>query len=101
MTTVDCNIAVIKKSVKGFGLVTVEKSIEKDVASRKKRKDGVLEDSAASELVLSEKAVGGSWESEASNTTESDSINMEKECLVEKTSVDYSKKNLFVESDSN
>ncbi|KAG9290846.1 hypothetical protein G9A89_010995 [Geosiphon pyriformis] len=99
--TVGCSIAVIKKSFKSFGSVNSKKDVKIDVASRKKRKDGVLKDGATSELVLFEKAVSSSWRSEASNTIESDSINIKEKCLIKKTSVNYSKKSLFIEGDSN
>ncbi|KAG9289479.1 hypothetical protein G9A89_008040 [Geosiphon pyriformis] len=66
-----------------------------------KKKSGVLKDSAANKLVLSKKAVGGSWGFEVSNTTKSDSVDIKKECLVEKTSVEYGEKSLFMEDNSN
>ncbi|KAG9304926.1 hypothetical protein G9A89_003094 [Geosiphon pyriformis] len=72
------------KFAKGFGADTVSKN----VASRKKRKGGVLKD------------VGSSWGSEAGDT-ESDSVDMEKEFLVEKTSVDYGKRNFLGRKNSN
>ncbi|KAG9302142.1 hypothetical protein G9A89_020576 [Geosiphon pyriformis] len=71
----------MKKSAKDFSADTVSK----DVASRKKKKGGVLKDSAAQKMVLSNKVVGGSWGSEAGNTIESDSMDMKEEFLVEKT----------------
>ncbi|KAG9287270.1 hypothetical protein G9A89_008900 [Geosiphon pyriformis] len=86
----------IKKFVKGFGADT----ISKDIASKKKRKSGVLKNSAAYEVVLSEKIFSSSWESKAGNTTKFDSVNMEKKYLVEKTSVDYKEKNVFNKNDS-
>ncbi|KAG9302257.1 hypothetical protein G9A89_008748 [Geosiphon pyriformis] len=99
--TVGCSIAVMKKSVKDFGSVNGEKSIEKNVASRKKRKSEILKDSATSKLVLSNRAVSGSWGSDAGDTTESDSVDMEEKCLVEETSVNYGEKSLFMKGDSN
>ncbi|KAG9288614.1 hypothetical protein G9A89_006715 [Geosiphon pyriformis] len=91
----------MKKSVKGFGLVNSKKSIEKNIAFRKKKKDSVLKNSIASKLILSNKAVGNSWESEAGNTTKSNSVDIEEKCLVKKTSVNYGKKSLFIEGNSN
>ncbi|KAG9306560.1 hypothetical protein G9A89_004757 [Geosiphon pyriformis] len=71
----------------------------KTVASRKKRKGGVLE--SVDNRVVADKALGNySWGSEAGNTTESESIDMEKECLVEETSVDYSENGAFTGGDS-
>ncbi|KAG9286483.1 hypothetical protein G9A89_014649 [Geosiphon pyriformis] len=70
-------MAVMKKSVKGFSKDTVSK----DVASRKKRKGGVLKDTG--------------------DTTESDSVDIEREFLIEETSVDYGKRDVFVRMDSN
>ncbi|KAG9286751.1 hypothetical protein G9A89_012301 [Geosiphon pyriformis] len=99
--TIGCNITMMKKFVKNFGPVNSKKSVEKDVAFRKKKKSGVLKNGATSELVLSEKAVGSSWKSEAGNTTKSDSIDMKEKCLIEETSVDYGEKSLFIEDNSN
>ncbi|KAG9296159.1 hypothetical protein G9A89_014751 [Geosiphon pyriformis] len=92
---VGCSIAVIKKSVKGFSSVNSEESVKKNIAFRKKRKGGVLKDGIASELVLSKKA------SKADDTTESDNVNIEEKCLVEKTSIDYGERSLFMKGDSN
>ncbi|KAG9299371.1 hypothetical protein G9A89_014019 [Geosiphon pyriformis] len=87
----------MKKSVKNFNAGTVSR----DIASRKKRKRSILKDSAAHKVVLSKKTVGGSWESEASNTTKSDSINIKEKCLVEETNMNYGKKCVFNKDDSN
>ncbi|KAG9295281.1 hypothetical protein G9A89_021212 [Geosiphon pyriformis] len=76
----------MKKSIKGFSVDTVSK----DVASRKKRKKGVLKDDIVHDMVLS-----------TGDTTESDSVNMKEEFLIEKTSVDYGKGNVLEEKDSN
>ncbi|KAG9283980.1 hypothetical protein G9A89_005487 [Geosiphon pyriformis] len=81
----------MKKSAKDFSADTVSK----DIASRKKRKGGVLKNGAAQKMVVSDKVVGGSWESEAGNTTESDSVNIEKDFLIEETSVDYRESDLL------
>ncbi|KAG9290246.1 hypothetical protein G9A89_022222 [Geosiphon pyriformis] len=87
----------MKKSTKGFSVNTVSK----DIASRKKRKGGVLKNGAAQKMVVSDKAVSGSWGSEAGNTTKSDSVDMEKEFLIEETSVDYGESDLLKEKDIN
>ncbi|KAG9298002.1 hypothetical protein G9A89_018830 [Geosiphon pyriformis] len=88
-------------SVKSFCPVNSKENIKKDIASRKKRKDGVLKNGAISKLVLSEKTVGGFWKSEAGNTTESNSVDMEEKCLIKKTSVNYGERSLFMEDNSN
>ncbi|KAG9301234.1 hypothetical protein G9A89_012617 [Geosiphon pyriformis] len=80
---------MMKKSVKGFSVDTVSK----DVASRKKRKGGVLKDGIVHDMVLSG--------SEADNITEFDSVDMEKEFLIEETSVDYGKGDVLKGKDSN
>ncbi|KAG9305916.1 hypothetical protein G9A89_016569 [Geosiphon pyriformis] len=80
-------MAAMKKSVKSFSVDTVSK----DVASRKKRKGDVLKDGVVHDMVLPGKSVGGSWESEAGDTTESDSVDMKKKFLIKETSVDYRK----------
>ncbi|KAG9291445.1 hypothetical protein G9A89_021864 [Geosiphon pyriformis] len=87
----------MKKSVKGFSVDTVSK----DVASRKKRKRGVLKNGVVYNMVLPGKPVGGSWGSEAGNTTESDSVNMEEEFWVEKTSVNYGEGDVFERKNNN
>ncbi|KAG9292761.1 hypothetical protein G9A89_001291 [Geosiphon pyriformis] len=87
----------MKKSVKGFSVDTVSK----DVVSRKKKKEGVLKDGVVHEMVLPDKPVGGSWESEAGNTTKSDSVDMKEEFLIEETSVDYGKRDVLEGIDSN
>ncbi|KAG9300032.1 hypothetical protein G9A89_018309 [Geosiphon pyriformis] len=61
------------------------------VLSRKKRKGGVL-----AKNVLVEEDI-----SETGNTTESESINMEEKCLVEKTSIDYGERDAFDGGDPN
>ncbi|KAG9300595.1 hypothetical protein G9A89_005195 [Geosiphon pyriformis] len=59
------------------------------VLSRKKRRDGVLEDGSSGEKVASKVQESRSWDSETGDTTESESIDMEEECLVEETSFDF------------
>ncbi|KAG9295496.1 hypothetical protein G9A89_013525 [Geosiphon pyriformis] len=81
----------MKKSVKGFSANIVSK----DIVSKKKRKDGVLKNSAAQKMVMSNKAVGSFWRSETGDTTKSDSVDMEEKFLIEKTSVDYGKSDLL------
>ncbi|KAG9307666.1 hypothetical protein G9A89_023231 [Geosiphon pyriformis] len=90
-------MAAMKKSVKDFSKNTVSK----DVASKKKRKGGVLKDSVVHGMILSDQPVGGSWGSEAGDTTESDSIDIEGKFLIKKTSVDYGERDVLEEIDSN
>ncbi|KAG9295283.1 hypothetical protein G9A89_021214 [Geosiphon pyriformis] len=80
--TVDCSIAVIKKTAKVSGSNNGFKS----VLPRKKRRGDVLKDSSDGKVIGSEIQNSHSWGSETNDTTESDSIDMEEECLVEKTS---------------
>ncbi|KAG9305544.1 hypothetical protein G9A89_003607 [Geosiphon pyriformis] len=87
----------MKKSVKNFSVDTVSK----DVASRKKRKEGVLKDGIVHKKVLSGNLVGSSWRSEAGNTTELDSVDMEKKFLVEETSVNYGERVVLKGKDNN
>ncbi|KAG9287247.1 hypothetical protein G9A89_008877 [Geosiphon pyriformis] len=61
----------------------------KAVLSRKKRRGGVLENNAGAEEGSAKVQSGRSWGSETGDTTESDSVDMEEECLVEETSFDY------------
>ncbi|KAG9284131.1 hypothetical protein G9A89_022905 [Geosiphon pyriformis] len=68
----------MKKTVKVSG----SESGFKTVASKKKKKEGVLAEGVNNKGVAAEV-------SETGDTTESESINMEEECLVEETSFDY------------
>ncbi|KAG9293951.1 hypothetical protein G9A89_019289 [Geosiphon pyriformis] len=71
----------------------------KMVVSRKKRKDGVLAESVDNSKVA-DKALGNcSWGSEVGDTTESESIDIEEECLVKETSVDYGENGAFTGED--
>ncbi|KAG9298032.1 hypothetical protein G9A89_018860 [Geosiphon pyriformis] len=87
MTTVDYSIAVIKKVIKISGF----NGGFKPVVPRKKRRDGILKDGFGSKKVVSDVQSGYSWGSETGNTIEFNSIDIEKKCLVEKTSFDYGK----------
>ncbi|KAG9297048.1 hypothetical protein G9A89_000427, partial [Geosiphon pyriformis] len=64
----------------------------KSAKSRKKRRGGVLKDN----IVLS----NHSWSSKTSDTTESDSIDIKEECLVEKISFDHGDGGAFIRKDS-
>ncbi|KAG9299722.1 hypothetical protein G9A89_013082 [Geosiphon pyriformis] len=62
----------------------------KSAESRKKRRGGVLEDNIGNKKFAAAKVSSGhSWGSETGDTIESDSVDMEEECLVEETSFDY------------
>ncbi|KAG9288920.1 hypothetical protein G9A89_019542 [Geosiphon pyriformis] len=61
----------------------------KTVLLRKKRRGGVLKDNTGADKGSAKVQSGHSWGSETGDTTESDSVDMEEECLVEKTSFDY------------
>ncbi|KAG9303193.1 hypothetical protein G9A89_000728 [Geosiphon pyriformis] len=75
--TVGSVIAVMKKATKVSG----SEGGFKTVVSRKKRKGGVLAESIDNSEVA-DKALGNhSWDSEAGDTTESESIDMKEECL--------------------
>ncbi|KAG9307317.1 hypothetical protein G9A89_017145 [Geosiphon pyriformis] len=73
----------------------------KVVVSRKKRKEDVLAEGIDNKRVAAEASSVRSWSSETGNTIESKSIDMEEECLVEETSVDYGKSGAFTEGDLN
>ncbi|KAG9284330.1 hypothetical protein G9A89_007485 [Geosiphon pyriformis] len=75
----------MKKSVESSGFVGGFKT----VLSRKKRRGGVLEDNTGGKEGSAKVQSGHSWSSETGDTTESDSVDMEEECLVEETSFDY------------
>ncbi|KAG9297554.1 hypothetical protein G9A89_007629 [Geosiphon pyriformis] len=96
MATVGSVIAVMKKTIKVSG----SEGGFKAVASKKKRKGGVLEEDIDNKGVAA-KALGARlWDSEAGDTTESESIDMEKKCLVEETSVNYDDNGTFTGRDS-
>ncbi|KAG9292808.1 hypothetical protein G9A89_006369 [Geosiphon pyriformis] len=88
---VGSNIAVIKKTVKNSGFVDGFKS----VLSRKKKRDDTLKDDIKTKKVSAKVLGNRFWGSEADNTTESDSVNIEKKYLIKKTSFDYGSKAIF------
>ncbi|KAG9302195.1 hypothetical protein G9A89_020629 [Geosiphon pyriformis] len=62
----------------------------KSAKSKKKRRGGALKNNIGNRKFAAAKVSSGySWNSETGDTTESDSVNMEEECLVEETSFDY------------
>ncbi|KAG9307278.1 hypothetical protein G9A89_017106 [Geosiphon pyriformis] len=93
--TVGPVIAVMKKTIKVSG----SEGGLKTVASRKKRKGDVLEESVDDKEIAA-KALGAHlWGSETDDTMKSESINMEEECLVEETSIDYGESGMFMGGD--
>ncbi|KAG9295104.1 hypothetical protein G9A89_006085 [Geosiphon pyriformis] len=85
----------MKKTVESSGSVSGFKA----VLSRKKRRGGVFEDNAGAKEGSVKVQSGHSWSSETGDTTESDSVDMEKECLVEETSFDYGEGGVLVGGD--
>ncbi|KAG9286119.1 hypothetical protein G9A89_010133 [Geosiphon pyriformis] len=86
--TIGPSIAVIKKVVKNSG----SEGGFKPVLSRKKKKNITLKESIGSRKVPTKN-------SEIDDTTESESIDMEKKCLVEETSFDYDMKGIIFDGD--
>ncbi|KAG9285599.1 hypothetical protein G9A89_009239 [Geosiphon pyriformis] len=83
--TVGSVIAVMKKTAKVSG----SESGFKAVASRKKRKEGALAEGVDNKGVAAEVPGGCLWGLETGDTTESESVDIKEECLVEETSFDY------------
>ncbi|KAG9298084.1 hypothetical protein G9A89_018167 [Geosiphon pyriformis] len=94
--TVGSVIAVMKKTIKASG----SENGFKAVASRKKKKGGVLEESINNKRVAVKTLSTHSWGSKTGNTTESESIDMEEKCLVKETSVDYDDNGTFTGGNS-
>ncbi|KAG9288125.1 hypothetical protein G9A89_017720 [Geosiphon pyriformis] len=67
----------------------------KPVLPRKKRRGGVLEDGSSGKSIGSKVQNSCSWGSETGDITKSDSIDMKKKCLMEETSFDYGKDDVF------
>ncbi|KAG9290064.1 hypothetical protein G9A89_010370 [Geosiphon pyriformis] len=97
LSTVDCSIAVMKKTAKISGSNDGFKS----VLPKKKRRGSVLEDGFGGKSIDSKVQNSRSWSLETGDTTESNSINIEKECLVEKTSFDFGEGSAIAEEDPN
>ncbi|KAG9291030.1 hypothetical protein G9A89_012902 [Geosiphon pyriformis] len=94
---VGSSITIMKKIVKNFGSGRGFKS----VLLRKKKKSGALEKNVGNKKSFVKELSSYSWGSETGNTTKSDSIDIEKECLVEKTSFDYSENGIFADRNPN
>ncbi|KAG9299404.1 hypothetical protein G9A89_014053 [Geosiphon pyriformis] len=94
-TIIGCSIAVIKKAAKasifggGFRPIFLDK----------KRRGRVLEGGSGDSVISPKVQKSSSWGFETSNTTKSESVDMEEECLVEETSFDYSKSSALAEGD--
>ncbi|KAG9290641.1 hypothetical protein G9A89_011604 [Geosiphon pyriformis] len=91
------SITVIKKTVKDSG----SGRNFRPVLPRKKKKSGALEENIESKNNSVKKPSGQSWGSETSDTTEFDSVNMEKKCLVKETSFDYNESSILIDEDLN
>ncbi|KAG9290694.1 hypothetical protein G9A89_011657 [Geosiphon pyriformis] len=89
------SIAVMKKTVESSGSVSGFKA----VLSRKKRRGSVLKDNAGAKEGSAKVQSGHSWSLETGDTTESDSVDMEEECLVEETSFNYGEGGALVDGD--
>ncbi|KAG9291955.1 hypothetical protein G9A89_004893 [Geosiphon pyriformis] len=82
----------MKKTIKASGSEGGFKTV---VSRRKKKKGGVLEKSIDNKKITAKVLGTRSWGSKTGNTTESESIDIEEKCLVEKTSVDYDDNSTF------
>ncbi|KAG9306190.1 hypothetical protein G9A89_016094 [Geosiphon pyriformis] len=72
----------------------------KSAESRKKKRGGILEDNIGNrKFVAAKLSSGHSWGFKTGNTTESDSVDMEEECLVEETSFDHENGDAFTGKD--
>ncbi|KAG9296553.1 hypothetical protein G9A89_015145 [Geosiphon pyriformis] len=94
---VGCNIIVMKKATKDSGF----NDGYRPVFLRKKRRGGILEDGSSGENIGSVIQNSHSWSSKTGDTTKSESIDMEEECLVEETSFNYSKGGALALEDPN
>ncbi|KAG9303890.1 hypothetical protein G9A89_005800 [Geosiphon pyriformis] len=63
----------------------------------KKEKNEALENSMSNRKIAAKKLSGYLWSSETDNTTESDNVNIEEECLVKKTSFNYDESGILAE----
>ncbi|KAG9286454.1 hypothetical protein G9A89_014620 [Geosiphon pyriformis] len=90
-------IAVIKKVAKDSGAG----GSFGPVLSRKKKKSDVLAKSVLVEGSVIKTTGNHSRNSETGNTTESESVNMEEECLIEETNINYDKRDVFDGGNSN
>ncbi|KAG9295343.1 hypothetical protein G9A89_013372 [Geosiphon pyriformis] len=86
MTTIGPSVAILTKSIMESGFNIGVKPAE----SRKKRRGGALKNNIENRKFAAAKTPSGhSWSSETGDITESDSVNIKKEFLVEETSFDY------------
>ncbi|KAG9306541.1 hypothetical protein G9A89_004738 [Geosiphon pyriformis] len=68
--------------------------------SRKKKRGGTLENNIGNrKFAVAKMSSGRLWGSETDDTTESDSVNMEEEFLVEETSFDYGEDSILIGRD--
>ncbi|KAG9307483.1 hypothetical protein G9A89_017313 [Geosiphon pyriformis] len=96
-TTVGSSIAVLNKSI-------IEPSFNigvKSVKFRKKKRDSVLKNDISNrKITIAKKSSSHSWGFETDNTTELNSMDIEKECLVEETSFNYEEDRALASKDS-
>ncbi|KAG9289790.1 hypothetical protein G9A89_015370 [Geosiphon pyriformis] len=71
----------------------------KSVESKKKRRNSALKDSISNRKIAAMVPSSHFWGSKTGDTTKSDSINMEKEFLVKKTSFDYGENSALADRD--
>ncbi|KAG9297255.1 hypothetical protein G9A89_001524, partial [Geosiphon pyriformis] len=95
--TIGCSIAVIKKTAK----VSVSDDGFRPVLPKKKKREDILENGSGGENVGSKIQSSHLWDSETGDTTKSNSVNIEEECLVEETSFDYGENGAFAGEDPN
>ncbi|KAG9304495.1 hypothetical protein G9A89_020059, partial [Geosiphon pyriformis] len=93
--TVGLSIAIMKKVIKESGSGRDLKL----VLSRKKRKGVVLKKGVGGKRVLTKVPGGHLWGFKTGDTTKSESINIEKECLIEKTTFNYGESKTVADED--
>ncbi|KAG9287892.1 hypothetical protein G9A89_017487 [Geosiphon pyriformis] len=91
--TIGYSIAIIKKAAKA----SVSGGGFRSILLGKKRRDKVLEGGSGGNNISPKVQKSSSWSSETGEITESESVDMEEECLVAKTSFDYSKGSALAE----
>ncbi|KAG9292674.1 hypothetical protein G9A89_008260 [Geosiphon pyriformis] len=98
------NIATIGPSIAVLNRSVIELSFDigvKFVESKKKRRGGALENNIGNKKFAAAKVLSDYfWGSKAGNTIESNSVNMEEECLIEETSFDHGDSRAFARKNS-
>ncbi|KAG9291983.1 hypothetical protein G9A89_017882 [Geosiphon pyriformis] len=97
LTTIGPSIAVLNRFIMKPSFNIGVKSAK----SRKKRRGGALEDNIGNRKFAAAKVSSGhSWSSKTSDTTKSNSVDMEEKCLVEETSFDHGDSGAFAGENS-